>query len=62
MNVPVVTIEATALSRSVRTHPAPQDVTEPLDRPPLDDEQLYVRMDVWKDGFWKVPRQRSTPE
>ena len=40
----------------------PEDVTEPLDRPPLDDEQLYACMDGWKDGFWKASRQRSTPE
>jgi hypothetical protein len=39
-----------------------EDVTEPLDRPPLDDEQLYACMDGWKDGFWKAPRQRPTPE
>jgi AcrR family transcriptional regulator len=40
----------------------PEDVTEPLDRPPLDDEQLYACMDGWKDGFWKARRQQSTPE
>jgi hypothetical protein len=40
----------------------PEDVTEPLDQPPLNDEQLYACMDGWKDGFWKASRQRSTPE
>jgi AcrR family transcriptional regulator len=40
----------------------PEDVTEPLDRPPLDDEQLYACMDGWKDGFWKARRQQPTPE
>jgi hypothetical protein len=39
----------------------PDYVTEPLDQPPLEDQQLYACMDGWKDGFWKTPRQRSSP-
>ena len=39
----------------------PEGATEPLDQPPLNDEQLYACMDGWKDGFWRAPRQRSTP-
>jgi AcrR family transcriptional regulator len=40
----------------------PDDVTESLDQPPLEDQQLYACMDGWKDGFWKTPRQRSSPD
>jgi hypothetical protein len=40
----------------------PQGAAEPLDQPPLYDEQFYACMDRWKDGFWKAPQQRSTPE
>jgi AcrR family transcriptional regulator len=39
-----------------------EDATKPLDQPPLDNQQLYTCMDSWKNGFWKTPPQRSTPE
>jgi hypothetical protein len=33
----------------------PAEATEPLDQPPLDNQQLYACMGRWKDGFWKAP-------
>jgi AcrR family transcriptional regulator len=40
----------------------PDGHAEPLDRPPLDDRQLYTCMDRWKDGFWKTPHPRPSPD
>jgi hypothetical protein len=37
------------------------DPAEPLDRPPLDDRQLYACMDRWRDDFWKAPKPRPSP-
>jgi AcrR family transcriptional regulator len=40
----------------------PDGLAEPLDRPPLDDRQLYACMDRWRDGFWKTPQPRPSPD